>query len=204
MFQHVLCLCYYPCFYRSINLGSFDKTGINTMKVILYMAITANGLIAREDDDASWVTKTEWKSFSGMIRKHGNMIVGRRTHEIMVKSGEFTRSKLDKVNTVVVTHQPLTIHDSRYVSIATSPRQALTILKQKGHKTALLCGGGRLNASVMKEKLVDEIYLDIEPIVLGKGIKLFAEVDFETRLELQGVKRLSPNEVQLWYKVRKR
>lgn len=178
------------------------------MKAILYMAMTANGLITKEDDDTSWVTKTEWKSLNGMIRKYGNMIIGRRTYEIMVKSGEFTRSKLDKVNTIVVTHQtltpPFTIHDSRYVSIATSPRQALTILKQKGHKTVMLCGGGGLNASFMKERLVNELYLDVEPLLLGKGIKLFAESDFAVRLRLKEVKRLSQNEVQLWYKVRNR
>ncbi len=172
------------------------------MKAILYMAITANGLIAREDDDTSWVTKTEWKSFSGMIRKHGNMIIGRRTYEIMVKSSEFTKSGLDKVTVVVVTHKPLQVHDPRYVFLAKSPREALTVLYKEGHQTAMLCGGSRLNASFMKEKLVDEIYLDVEPLVLGKGIRLFAEADFETRLELQGVKRLSRNEVQLRYAVK--
>lgn len=47
------------------------------MKVILYMATTINGLIAKENDNVSWVSETEWESFSGMIKKTGNMIIGR-------------------------------------------------------------------------------------------------------------------------------
>lgn len=38
------------------------------MNVILYLAMTANGLIAKEEDDTSWVSKVEWKSFSGIIK----------------------------------------------------------------------------------------------------------------------------------------
>lgn len=54
------------------------------MKTILYMSITANGMIAKDDDSTSWVSPTEWKSFSSMIQKTGNMIIGRRTYEVML------------------------------------------------------------------------------------------------------------------------
>lgn len=55
----------------------------------------------------------------------------------------------------------------------------------------------------MKEGLVDEIYLDIEPIVLGKGIQLFEDADFESKLELLETRKFSNNEIQLHYKVLK-
>lgn len=32
------------------------------MKAILYMAMTANGMIAKENDDTSFVTDIEWTS----------------------------------------------------------------------------------------------------------------------------------------------
>ncbi len=178
------------------------------MNVVLYMAMTANGMIATLDDDTSWVTKTEWESFSGMIKKHGNMVLGRRTYEIMVKNDEFAKSKLDKIKTVVVTHKPLKAHNQKSVSavnssMANSPQEALAILKKEGYKTAMICGGGGLNTSFMKERLVDEIYLDLEPIIFGRGIRLFAEADFETKLKLIGTKKLSEHEIQLHYGVRR-
>ena len=84
-----------------------------------------------------------------------------------------------------------------------SPQEALQILQNQKFKTVLICGGGKLNSSFMKEKLIDEIYLDIEPVFLGTGIKLFTDAEFETKLKLIDVKRLSKDEVQLHYKVKK-
>lgn len=45
-------------------------------------------------------------------------------------------------------------------------------------------------------------YIDIEPLILGRGIPLFADGDFAPRLKLLGVKTLTNNQtVQLHYKV---
>ncbi len=172
------------------------------MRVILYMAVTPNDLIEKEDDDTTWVTENEWKSFSGMIKRAGNMIIGRRTYEIMIKNNEFELSKLDKITTVVMTNDAfLKIHNPDFIFIASSPKTALGILQKKVFKKILVCGGGGLNASFMKENLIDEIYIDVEPIIFGKGIKLFTEADFEAELKLLETKKLSRNEIQLHYKV---
>ncbi len=169
------------------------------MKVILYMAITANGMIAKENDNTGWVSPTEWKSFIGMIQKAGNMIIGRRTYDIMCKNKEF--EKMGKVMIIVLSRKILNVNHKKIITVQ-SPQEALGILQKRKFKTALICGGGKLNSSFMKEKLVNEIYLDVEPIILGKGIKLFADAEFETKLELMEVKKLLGNEVQLHYKVK--
>jgi dihydrofolate reductase len=172
------------------------------MKVILYMAVTPNGMIAKEDDDTSWVTETEWESFSGIIKKNGNMIIGRRTYKVMLDNDEFNRSNLNKIKTIVLTNDAsLKIHNPEFVSIARTPKEAINTLHKQGFETIMICGGGGLNASFMKENLIDEIYLDVEPIIFGKGVKLFADADFEAKLKLIEVKNLSSDEIQLHYKV---
>lgn len=173
------------------------------MKVILYMATTINGLIAKEDDDADWVTETVWTNYCGIIKKHGNMIIGRRTYEVMLKNDEFNRSNLNEVKTIVLSKSPIRIHNPKSISVVKFPKEALAMLEKQGFKTLMVCGGGGVNASFMTENLVDEIYLDVEPIVFGRGIRLFAEADFERKLELLGTKKLSGNEVQLHYQVLK-
>jgi len=80
-------------------------------------------------------------------------------------------------------------------------KAALDILKDADE--VVVAGGGKLNASFLKEGLVDEIYLDVEPIAFGKGIKLFDDEDFEVNLELIEVNKISQNEIQLHYKVKK-
>jgi dihydrofolate reductase len=59
------------------------------MKVIMYMAVSANGMIARSDDSTDWVSKKEWDSYSRIARKAGNLVVGSRTYKILTKETEF-------------------------------------------------------------------------------------------------------------------
>lgn len=168
------------------------------MKVILYMATTVNGLIAKEDDDTSFVSETEWNSYSSIVQKAGNVIFGRRTYEIITKQPEF--KEFEKVKVVIISNQDIKTLSSNHL-VAKSPKEGIELLKE--FEQVIVAGGGMLNSAFMKEKLVDEIYLDIEPIALGKGIKIFADEDFEANLELIETKKLSDNEIQLHYKVKK-
>mgnify|MGYP001578240048 FL=1 len=161
------------------------------------MAITANGMIAKENDNTDWVSPTEGKSFIGMIQKAGNMIIGRRTYEVMLNNDEFR--KLKKIRIIVISRK---LKTNKEVTVVNSPREAIHFLQQQRFSIILVCGGGKLNACFMKEKLINEIYLDVEPIILGAGIKLFADAEFEAKLELMEVQKLSRNEVQLHYKVK--
>lgn len=168
------------------------------MKVILYMAISANGLIAKSDDDTSWVSKEEWDGFSLTVRTAGCLIVGHRTYNILTKQPEFAEFK--DIKLVVVSQEDFVTLTPAHL-IAHSPKEALEILKD--FKEVVVAGGGALNASFMEENLVDEIFLDIEPIILGQGIPLFRDKDFERNLKLIGNKNISENEIQLHYQVLK-
>lgn len=168
------------------------------MKVILYMAISANGMISKSDDDTSWISKEEWDSYSAAVCSAGCLIVGRRTYHILIKESGFVKFK--DVRLVVVSEKDFDTLASNHL-VAHSPREALELLKD--FKEVIVAGGGILNTSFLTEKLIDEIYLDVEPIIIGKGIKLFSEVDFEVQLELIEIKRLSDNEIQLHYRVKK-
>ena len=171
------------------------------MKVILYMAITANGFIAKENDDTSFVSEIEWDNFRNMIKGTRNMIIGSRTYEIMRDGEEF--KNLENIRVLVVSENADFKTIANNHSVVRTPKDALAILEKEGFNSALVAGGGTLNASFMAENLVDEIYLDVEPIVFGKGICLFRETDFEAKLKLLETKKLSDNEIQLHYQVLK-
>ena len=158
--------------------------------------MTANGYIAKENGETPWSVE-EWKSFSEKVKEFKNLVIGRKTFEIMKKGNEF--QKIAKPFIVIISHKKE--NDSHFVS---SPQEAIDLLKEKGFSKILVAGGGKLNSSFMKDGLVDEIYLDIEPLFFGKGVKLFAENDFESNLELIETKQLSKNLIQLHYKVVKR
>lgn len=157
--------------------------------------MTANGYIARENDDTPW-SIDEWKSFAEVVGRTKNMIIGRKTYEIMKFENEF--AKIGDPFVIVITSER---KEEEGVKFEQNPINALSRMQASGYDEVLIAGGSQLNSSFMKEGLVSEIYLDVEPLIFGKGIKLFAESDFEERLELLGVKQLSKNTVQLHYRV---
>lgn len=169
------------------------------MKVILYMAITVNGQIANADDDTSWTSKEDWGGFLEICKKIGNALIGKRTYEVVKKEG----TQLGNILTVVLTHDTKLLAQKSSHTIFTDkqPRAVLALLEGKGYKEALVAGGGILNSAFMKEGLIDELYLDVEPLVLGSGIPLFAPEEFEKRLKLLKFKKLNQNTIQLHYQV---
>ena len=64
-----------------------------------------------------------------------------------------------------------------------------------------MMAGGALATSFLKNDLVNELYINIEPLALGKGIPLFSRENFEKKLKLLQVKRFSENEIRLHYKI---
>lgn len=171
------------------------------MKVTLYMAVTINGFIAKENDDTSWVTGADWKKFKEISKRIGNVIIGRRTYKVMLREKQFPLG--DCLNIVLTEKKTIKNRWKNVLFTNQSPKQVLKYLKRKGFKETLIAGGGKINGSFIKENLIDEIYLTIEPIVFGKGIKLFNDADFETKLKLIKIAKISNNEIQVHYRIKK-
>ena len=126
------------------------------MKTILYMAITANGMIAKADDSAPW-SDIIFKNYYSFVKKAGNIIVGHKTYKIMVEYDEF--KKLDNPVTVVLSSYPTPEGVPKDHFFVNTPQKALEVLKKKGFKTAIVGGGGKTSSAFMSEEIVDEIII---------------------------------------------
>lgn len=167
------------------------------MKVILYLAQTINGYIARENDNTPW-SKEVFRSYYSIVREAGNIIVGRKTHSIMKRVGEFKRC--GNPFTVIVSRSLKKAAEKNTI-VAKSPAEALRILKGKRFKRIIVGGGSRLATSFMRAGLIDDIYLDVEPRAFGRGVPLFQDSDLDIKLSLVKTVRLSKNTVRLHYRV---
>jgi dihydrofolate reductase len=171
------------------------------MKLILYMASTVNGFIATEEGDSSWTTLVNEQHFAAMRKKTGVVIIGRATYDALVEAKEFPFS--DCLNVVMAREAPSAGALKNVVFTDQSPEEVLEDLAKQGFEEALLAGGGELNGSFMADGLIDEIYLTLEPLTFGDGIKLFGFAGFRRDLELLDVEKISDGEVQLHYAVRR-
>ncbi len=170
------------------------------MKVILYMAITLNGYIARENGDSNFISGAAWNAYMKTARKVGNVVMGRRTYETMMKEG-YAFPYRGCFNVVMTRKKLKSKRPDVLIFTNKSPKAVLSILEKKGFDFAFLSGGAELATSFMRAGLIDELRLDVVPIGLGNGIKLFNESNFDKRLRLLGTKRFPGSVVQLRYGV---
>lgn len=172
------------------------------IKTILYMAVTANGMIADEAGDTSWVTPGDWEHFKQLAKQTGNVVIGRGTYDAMIEEKTFPIP--DCLNVVMTSSIPETSPGTNVVFSDKSPEETLEELKKRGFAGALIAGGGELNGSFVTDGLVDELQLTLEPVILGQGIRLFGSgVDFKRPLTLIGVEKVSESEVRLRYRIEK-
>jgi len=169
------------------------------MKVILFMAQTVNGVIARTDFSEDFLSDENWGVFVRLAEEAGCFIVGRRTYEEVKKWVDYDFDGV-KAKRIVVSSNP-SFRVSRGYEIASSPKEALKKAKRFGVNRVILAGGGAINSAFMKDKLVDEIILNIEPVVLGSGISIFHGGEFESKLNLIHTRKLKSGILQLHYAV---
>ncbi len=165
------------------------------MKVILYMEVTINGFIARNNNDTEWISNEAWNSYNNKMAEMDAIVIGKNTYDMMPRE-EFRKSA---EHVVVISKNPVEKKVENISFSSESPEKIIEYLQKKDYQNICIAGGGKTNASFMKDGLIDEIYLDIEPVVFGTGISLFAQSDFEYKLELLKTKKLNENTIQLHY-----
>ena len=171
------------------------------MKVILYTALTPNGLMAKSDGSTDWLSKEDLAHFNAICQKTRAVIFGRKSWDEMnpdwlpFKEGEGMYTVLTR-NKSLVSQNPKTIFSS------SSPKEIINRVEKAGYAEVIVAGGGEIYSLFLGSGLVDEIYIDMEPYLFGKGIR-FQEAEFELDLELLDVSKLNSQTLQLHYRVKK-
>lgn len=170
-------------------------------KLVLYIASSLDGYIATNKHNLDWLFSIDGEGDNGYSKFYDTIdtiLIGRITYDWIIEheNGRFPYqgkecyvfSKTKKED-----NEHVTFIDKNIV-------QFLQDLKNKNGKNIWLVGGGELLSTFIKEKLVDEIIINIAPTLLGKGIPLFKNNDFQTSLTLKNINRFNQF-VELSYEV---
>src|SRR5574339_1305119 len=153
------------------------------MKVILYMAMSVNGIIARENNEEDFLSHQSWISMLELCKETGTLIWGRKTQEVVKTWDKKYLEEIQSIRKIIVsTEKNLPLEEG--FTVVNSPKEALERLQNEGFETALVVGGSTLNSSFAKEGLIDEVILNIDPVIVGKGIPLFKSENFDLNLSL--------------------
>ena len=172
-------------------------------KVIVHIATSADGYIARPDGDIDWLTsRPAPKGFYGMstfVKTIDTKVLGRKTYEMSLRLG----AKFDsKTPTLVFTrHAPSDAPPGvEFVSEAVGP--FVSRLRGQPGKDIWLMGGGEIIASFLDAGAIDEFVVSVAPVFIGEGIPLIAPRHRHVPLHLCSVERFEDGLVQVHYGIR--
>jgi dihydrofolate reductase len=159
--------------------------------------------IARRDDAVDWlrwskevqaVTAEFWKTID-------TVVMGRRTYEVALSSGT---TSYPGVKNYVFSRTLKASPDERVEIVSEDAAEFVRKLKAEEGKGICVMGGGLLAKSLFEADLIDEVGLNIHPVLLGSGIPLFHEMSRQIDLELAECKTFKNGCVYISYRVKKR
>lgn len=170
-------------------------------KLVLYIASSLDGYIATNEHNLDWLFSVEGEGDNGYSKFYeiiDTILIGRVTYDWIIEheNGGFPYKGKE-----CYVFSKTKKEDNEYVNfIYEDIVQFIIDLKNKSGKNIWLVGGGELIGTFIKEKLVDELIITIAPSLLGKGIPLFKNNDFQTSLTLKSINRFNQF-VELYYEV---
>lgn len=165
------------------------------MKLILLMALTADGKIARNEAHfPNWTGKADKAMFKRTTQRAGVIIMGSKTFATI---GKPLPNRLN----VVLTRRPEQYQSqTNLVFTSDNPRKIMEWLASQGYDTAVLAGGATINSLFLKEKLIDELIITVTPVLFGQGLSLFTE-PANVKLALLDSKQLDSDAILLHYRI---
>ncbi len=167
------------------------------------MACSINGLIATENGNEDFLSNRGWKIMLEFLKEQDVLIWGRKTWENMVSWGEEYLKDLQKINIIILSHNPGIQSNFANVQVCNSVESCLELCQKLNYEKLFISGGASVNNAFMEKGIVDEVILNYNPFVLNKGIPLFQGNYFENRLQLEKVVKEQDGIVQVHYRVEK-
>src|SRR3989338_8904603 len=98
------------------------------VNITLYMAQTANGMVARSNGETPW-SDAEWKCFYQTAKQYSVLIMGSKTYRIMTKFQEL--ENLNPQLILVLSRRKNVFPWNEKIVVVHSPREAVRTLTQK-------------------------------------------------------------------------
>ncbi len=165
------------------------------MDVILLMATTLDGMIARDSSQlVDWTGKADKQYFVKVTKEAGAMIMGSKTYDTI------RRPLPGRLNIVMTRDKNRVSQDERLIYTDQPPGQILADLEERGYDKVALIGGAVVNSLFARENLITQVHLTLVPKLFGTGLSLFND-DLDMNLELRESRELDKGHMLMIYQV---
>ncbi len=173
-------------------------------KLIAGFATSIDGFIKGSKGEIDWIIydKEVIKELEKQWSETDAMYHGRVTYEEVIKmygkKGAKQTNPFAHMRHYVFSNTLTSVEKGFDLVKGDFQKEVRKIKSEKGKKIAVF-GGAKLLSSLLNHKLVDELVLAISPVVLGKGIPFFTDIDHRIDFTLKETKSFSSGLVQLTY-----
>ncbi len=165
----------------------------------LFMMVSVDGFMEGPDHDLSWHhADREFNVFAAkQMAENGMILFGRRTYELMEdfwpkyvpedKDNVIVRDQMDNLPKVVYSKTMKEVHETKDWKNVTLRHdvdaEEIKRWKAENGKPIAVLGSSNLCVTLLKLGLLDELRIMVNPVVIGKGTRLFEGL--ETKLDLK-------------------
>jgi dihydrofolate reductase len=163
----------------------------NKIKVILVFVSTINGKVTKWDNPSvtSWSSEADQKYFSDLLKNSKLVVTGinsfladpmqpSENHLIVVMSSHSGDYKEYEVK-------------GKIEFSSESPVHLVRRFEKAGYGMMTVLGGPGIATCFLKEKLVDELWLTIEPKIFGSGKNLVRRSFLDVELKLNSIEKVN-------------
>jgi dihydrofolate reductase len=172
-------------------------------KIILFIACSLDGYIARPDGDLDWLNnlpnpENTDHGYNDFLATISSIIMGRKTYSEVLGFGIGWPYK--GINTYIASNdEDLKVPTPDTERIIGDIDLFTEMIKMKQKKNIWLAGGGQLVTYFLNHNLIDRMIISIIPLILGEGIPLFPNKPEESSWVLAGTETFSTGVVSLTY-----
>jgi dihydrofolate reductase len=173
-------------------------------KLRIFEHISLDGVIQQSADDddfpycnwsAPYRTSAGRDILLAMYGESFGLLLGRRTYDGW--SGFWPKApsspmadRLNAAKKYVATHRPESLAWGPFEGVGPNLVEGIRRIKSQDGPDLILAGSSTLTSTLLEHGLVDEVVLLVNPVLLGKGKRIFAERTPARALELNSTKAL--------------
>lgn len=153
-------------------------------KLKYYVAATLDGFIAQPDGSfGGFVWNDAFTAeFLASLRDFGVVLMGRKTYEVGLREG--VTSPYPFLRQFVFSRSMEASPDPAVTLVRDGAVDVVRALRADSPDDLWLCGGADLASTLFEAGLIDEVIVKVNPVLIGRGIPLFARPVPQTALEL--------------------
>jgi len=178
------------------------------MRIVTYgAACSLDGFIAPSDGSMDWLHFS--RDVQDIMAKYwatiDTMLMGRKTWEVAMASGGGGGGggggEMSGITTYVFSRTLRSVGHGAHL-VSDDPGEFVRHLKEQPGRGICVMGGGELAQSLFAAGVIDEVGLNVHPILLGSGVPFFRDAGRRIALELTESRVLDGGCVFMNYRVR--